>query len=570
MDPTDSELYRIRNEIENVGRRKFLNLAPACLRAAVGVDLRDCERQKTASPTSPTMKLAAIDIGSNSFHMIIARISSDGQLEVIDRTKEMVRLGERTLVDGYIAEAAQERGLDALRRFRRLADSHGVDDIIAVATSATREARNGRDFMARVETECGIRGRVISGEEEGRLIYLGTREVYDFGARKALIIDIGGGSVEIVLGERRRALIVRSFRLGVRRLHEAFLPSDPTTPAEMDALRDHVRTTVDRLAEQVRSVGFDTILATSGTARVLTQIASAALGTSTERLTQDELAQTVALLAGMSHAEREHVSGLDDKRRDAIVEGALLLHTLIERFGGEGYEVCDAALREGMIVDYLERNRLGLQIAAGESDPRRRSVALLSRRLSDSDQHPAQVAALALRLFDDLQPMHLGTREERDFVEFAGQLHDIGRVVAHSGFHRHTQYIIHHADLHGFSAEERGFLAALARYHRRSMPKTRHEGFVALAPARQARVRVLSVLLRLANSLDRGYRGNVQALSARFEDDRVELHFRTDSDPSLEVASLLRHVDVVRHAWDRALTLIPDSADAVPLPIPSR
>lgn len=514
------------------------------------------------------MKLAAIDIGSNSFHMIIARISSDGQLEVIDRTKEMVRLGERTLVDGYIAEAAQDRGLDALRRFRRLADSHGVDDIIAVATSATREARNGRDFMARVEAECGIRGHVISGEEEGRLIYLGTREVYDFGSRKALIIDIGGGSVEIVLGERRRALIVRSFRLGVRRLHEAFLPSDPTTDDEMDALRAHVRRTVAPLVEQVRALGFDSILATSGTARVLSQIASAALGTSTERLTQDELAQTVSLLARMSHEDRAGVSGLDDKRRDAIVEGALLLHTLIDAFGGTGYEVCDAALREGMIVDYLERNRIGLQIAAGTSDPRRRSVALLSRRLSDSDQHPAQVAVLAGRLFDDLLPLHAGTPEERAFVEFAGLLHDVGRVVAHSGFHRHTQYIIEHADLHGFTIEERGFLAALARYHRRSMPKARHEGFMALSATRQARVRVLSVLLRLANSLDRGYRGNVTALSARLEDDHVALHFRTDGDPSLEVASLLRHVDVVQSAWGRSLTLVPDSADAVPLPIP--
>jgi exopolyphosphatase/guanosine-5'-triphosphate,3'-diphosphate pyrophosphatase len=176
------------------------------------------------------------------------------------------------------------------------------------------------------------------------------------------------------------------------------------------------------------------------------------------------------------------------------------------------------------------------------------------------DRHAVRVAQGARAMGDG--------DAERSELFTAGLLHDVGRVVAHSGFHRHTQYIIEHADLHGFTIEERGFLAALARYHRRSMPKARHEGFMALSTTRQARVRVLSVLLRLANSLDRGYRGNVTALSARLEEDQVALHFRTDGDPSLEVASLFRHIDVVQSAWGRSLTLVPDSADAVPLPIP--
>lgn len=514
------------------------------------------------------MKLAAIDIGSNSFHMIVARIGSDGELEIIDRTKEMVRLGARSLVDGYISEAAQERGIDALRRFRRLADNHGVDDIIAVATSATREARNGRDFMQRVEQECGIRGRVIPGDEEGRLIYLGTREVFDFGSRKALIIDIGGGSVEIVLGERRRPLIVRSFRLGVRRLHEEFLPSTPPTEDEIAALRAHVRTTVEPLAALVRAQGFDVVLGTSGTARVLTQIGNLNLGASAEGLTLDELGRVIDYLAPLDDQAREQVPGLDDKRRDAIVEGAILLHELIRTFGGDRYRVCDAALREGMIVDYLEHHRLGVRLLDEQGDPRRRSILMLQKRLSDSAEHPAHVARLALRLFDDLGALHEGTDDERDLVEYAGLVHDVGRIVSHSGFHRHTLYILQHADLNGFSSEERLLLANLARYHRRSAPKSRHDAFAALSGRLQKRVRLLAVLLRLANSLDRGYQGNVIALTATLSDDQVELRFQTRNDPSLEVASLLRHTSIVESEWGRRLSLVPSAADARPLPLP--
>ena len=173
------------------------------------------------------MKLAAIDIGSNSIHMIVAHMDASGALEIVDRAKSMVGLGSETLATGYLSEAAQERGLAALKEFKQLADRHRVDDIIAVATSATREARNGNNFITRVRDECGIHAKIISGREEGRLIYLGAREVFDFGSRKALIVDLGGGSLELILADQRREYVVKSLKLGVRRLKDRFLPSDP-------------------------------------------------------------------------------------------------------------------------------------------------------------------------------------------------------------------------------------------------------------------------------------------------------------------------------------------------------
>ncbi|MFT4703231.1 MAG: exopolyphosphatase/guanosine-5'-triphosphate,3'-diphosphate pyrophosphatase [Bradymonadia bacterium] len=507
------------------------------------------------------MKLAAIDIGSNSVHMIIARIGGDGELETIDRTKEMVRLGEKTLSTGFLSDAAQERGIGALHRFAKLAHNHGVHDVIAVATSAVREARNGREFMDRVATECGIRAQVISGEEEGRLIYLGAREIFDFGQRTAVIIDIGGGSVEIILADRRRPLIIRSLKIGLHRLREGFLLSDPTTEKEREALRQHIRDAAAPLAKLLKEHRVDVILGTSGSARTLAHICYPN-GPIPQAITQEKLRSSVDRVAAMTLAERGGVAGLDDKRRDAIVEGGELLHTLIDTFGGDAYEPCDAALREGMIVDYLERNRAGVRLANTEPDARRRACTLLGKKLSDSEQHPRHVAALAQRLFDDLHAVHNGTDKERAFVEYAGMVHDVGRVVSHTSFHKHSQYIILNADLPAFTEDERQFLANLARYHRRSAPKRSHTEYMRLSEEMRERVTTLSMLLRLANSLDRGYRGNVRALNARVVGDTLQLHFRTEDDASLEMASLQRHAELVQRVWGLTLSMHPDSKDA--------
>lgn len=513
------------------------------------------------------MKLAAIDIGSNSVHMIVAQIDGDGQLDIIDRTKEMVRLGERSLTDGYLSEAAQERGIRTLRRFRRLAEDHGVDDIIAVATSAVRESRNGHEFIARVGDDCGIAARVITGEEEARLIYLGAREVFDFGRQVAVLIDIGGGSVEFILADRRRERVVCSLKLGVRRLHEEFLPSDPPTADEVDALRAHVRAAVEPVVDRVALAGgYDLVLGTSGTARVLGKIVASRAGGPADIVKQADLLGLIQHLVTLRADQRSSVPGLDDKRRDAIVEGAVLMHTLVEAFGSEHYQVVDAALREGMIVDYLERNRGDVELLDREPDPRRRSVVMLARRLSPTGAHAQHVALRALRLFDDLRALHEGTEAERELTEFAGLLHDVGRSISGDAFHKHTLYVLLHADLTGFSEHERLLLANLARYHRRSAPKSRHEHYMALGPEARERVKQLALLLRLANSLDRGHRGRVNALSARVEGDALCIQFRCEDDPALEVSSLQQHAGVVQTTLGLRLVVDAFCQDAEPLP----
>ncbi len=481
------------------------------------------------------MKLAAIDIGSNSIHMIVAEIDGDGSVTVIDRQKEMVHLGERSLVDGYLGEDAQERGLEALRTFKRMADGYEVADVIAVATSAVREARNGADFIARVADECGIAARMVEGVEEGHLIYLGTREVFDFGARRALIIDIGGGSVEFILADQRRDYLVKSLKLGVRRLKDTFLHSDPPTREELETLRTHIRRRVDFVVEPVRARGFDIALASSGTARALARITAARTGNSPEYVSRADLAETVRCLATATDAERAELPGLDDRRRDAILEGGVLMLTLVETFGADGFTYCDAALREGLIIDYLERNRPGLRLITEEPDPRRRSVVLFARRMYSSIAHARQVAVLSERVFEDLRSLH-GLREtHRHLLEFAALLHDVGLVVNRSAHHRHTLYLVQHADLAGFSEREQAIIANVARYHRRSAPKSRHEAYMALASDDRELVKKLSTMLRLANSLDRGHCGNIRGLECTVDERRINVLIEPHDDPSVEI-----------------------------------
>ena len=499
------------------------------------------------------MKLAAIDIGSNSVHMIVAEIDGDGNFEVIAREKEMARLGERSLADGFLNEAAQQRGLTALAAFKRTAESFGVTDIIAYATSATREARNGQAFIDRVFDEVGIQARIIEGTEEGRLIYLGAREVFDFGSRRAMIIDIGGGSVELILADQRREYLVYSLKLGVRRLHEGFLRSDPPTEEDLDELRSHIRSKVEYVVRKCRRRGFDVVLGSSGTAKVLARITSGHTGNGTTFTARDDLATTVAQLSGLRSEDRGSVPGVDDKRRDAILEGALLMLTLLESFGASGFEYCDAALREGMIIDYLERNRPGLRMMQAVTDPRRRSVVLFAKRMYTSMAHVEHVAAIALRLFDGLTRLHQLSAANRELLEFASILHDVGRAVSSSAHHKHTLYIVENADIVGFSDRERSLIANVGRYHRRSIPRPRHAEWMAFDEADRESIVILSTILRLANALDRGHQGNVVGVRTSFDAQTVTIEIETHGSADVELREIERKAHHVERVFGRTL-----------------
>jgi exopolyphosphatase/guanosine-5'-triphosphate,3'-diphosphate pyrophosphatase len=487
------------------------------------------------------MRLAAIDLGTNSVHMIVVEVRPDLSFDVIERTNAMVRLGAGGLDGRRITDTACAAALSAVGRFRRVADSHKVDDILATATSACREAANGPEFLASVGRETGIRARVISGTEEARLIHLAALYGVDAAKGPIVVIDIGGGSVEITLGADECPQLARSFKLGVIRLTERFVTSDPLSAGDERRLVAHVTQNAGPYLSDIVSAGFDRVVGTSGTILSLGALAAQATDGRVPqelrnlRVAADDVHRVRKRLTSLPMADRLRLPGLEPRRADIAVAGSVLLDTLLRRLGAKRLTLCDLALREGLVLDYIRRNRPHIAQVDAVPDVRRRSVLELAARCHVALPHAQHVARLALALFDQSHPFHdLGPRE-REWLEHAAILHDAGVHVSYERHHQHSQYLILHGELRGFEPLEIQVMALVARYHRRGMPKKSDETFAALPRRLRRIVRALAALLRLAEALDRSHAQPVA--SATLEDRGADLllGIRADGDVELEL-----------------------------------
>ncbi|MGZ3425454.1 MAG: Ppx/GppA phosphatase family protein [Polyangia bacterium] len=496
------------------------------------------------------MKIAALDVGTNSIHLLIARVAADGQVEPLDRAKEMVRLGDSAF-KGVIAPDAFARATECIRRYRAQAERAGVDAIIAVATSAVREAENGGDFVRVVRDETGIELTVIRGEQEARLIYLGARAALNLAGRKALIIDIGGGSVELIVGDAREAHYATSLKLGVLRLLDLYPLSDPITADQRGRLAEQLHRQLEAPTAAIRKIGFDLVAMTSGTARAVAELIPTTSTDKPRSVAFKDVWELEQKLCALSAAERSRVPNLDPKRVDSIVPGVILVRSLLEVVHADSYMLCEAALREGLVADYAARNGPGIQLIDEYPDLRRRSVVRLSRRCNANQPHAEHVARLALDLFRGLRPLHGLANADGELLEFAALLHDIGFHVAPSKHHKHSAYLIENADLQGFTADEIQTLAQAARYHRKATPKESHPGYAALPAAGKQKVRVLAAMLRLADGLDRGYAQLVRGVRCRIGDKSVEVTLSTASDAELELWGARRKRDLAEEVFDR-------------------
>lgn len=506
------------------------------------------------------MRLAAIDIGTNSVHMIVVRVRPDFSFEVIDREKEMVRLGAGGLDGRRLTRSAMASALQALSKFERLARSHQVDEILAAATSATREAENGGDLLSAIEFATGIRPRIITGTEEARLIHLAA--VYGVDTPKpAVVIDIGGGSVEVTLGAGDQVRFARSFKLGVIRLSERFVTTDPLSRRDERRLVEHVEGLVDRYVDHITSVGFDRVIGTSGTILSLGTVA-AALDTGVApaevrnlRVPAKAIRRVRKQVCGWTLEQRMTMPGLDPRRADLVVAGAVLLDTLLRRLGADEITLCDLALREGLVLDFVQRNRQHIRQVDEIPDVRRRSALELAERSGWEDAHARQVATLSLGLFDGLRSLHgLGDRE-REWLEYAALLHDIGTHISYEGHHRHSYYLIKHGDLRGFEPLETEIIALAARYHRRAEPSKDHEGYGELSAGHRRTVRLLGAILRVAESLDRSRHGVVRGLSVSTRADTIAVVVEARGDAELEMWAANRQLAPLERALDRRVRL---------------
>jgi exopolyphosphatase/guanosine-5'-triphosphate,3'-diphosphate pyrophosphatase len=506
------------------------------------------------------MRLAAIDIGTNSVHMIVVRVRPDFSFEIVDREKEMVRLGAGGLDGKQLTPEAMNAALQALSKFARLAQSHHVDEVLAVATSATREAENGGAFLRAIERKTGIRARLITGTEEARLIHLAA--VYGVDTPKpAVVIDIGGGSVEITLGSGREVEFARSFKIGVIRLTERFVDSDPISSRDERKMAKFIGEHVDRYIEHIVEKGYDRVIGTSGTILSLGIVATAIdRGTVPQevrnlRVPAKSLRRLRKDTVEMDLEERMHLPGLDPRRADLMVAGTVLLDTLLKRLEADEITLCDLALREGVLLDYIHRHRRDIARIDKYPDVRRRSVIELAERCAWEADHSRQVAALSLTMFDFTKKIHgLGDRE-REWLDYAGLLHDIGNHISYEKHHRHSYYLTKNGDLRGFEPEEIAIIALVTRYHRRATPSKDHEGMAELTRHQRKAVEVLSAFLRLAETLDRSRHGVIRGLEMRERLGELRIRVHAVGDAELEVWAAHRQTRALEVALGRKILL---------------
>ncbi len=499
-------------------------------------------------------RLAAIDIGSNSIHMLVVERGVAGSFRVLDREREMVRLGKSALGEGALSPKAMRRGLETLLRMTTLARLRGAREIVAVATSAVREASNGTDFLQQLRALAGLDVRVLTGEEEARLIYRAVQHAVDLGEGVQLLVDIGGGSTEWCVVRRGELKSAQSVPLGSLRC-AALLDGDPPSPRSLDRLRLAIRESLARLRKPVR---VDRLIATSGTAGCCGDLADHFAGRERgaspgglRELKRRDLEQVVERLRTMGRKQIAALPPVGEPRSGSILAGALLLEEVVRRAGVERLQLCDRALREGLVLEALGAPA---QPAPAAGDVRRRQVTELAERTIGLLPHSQQVARLALRLFDVTAPVHNLGEREREWLEYAALLHDIGGSIHFQNHHKHSQYLISTAALDAFDPREIEVIAHVARYHRGGVPSAKHESFAALKSWQQRAVERLAALLRIANALDRTHAARVVELYASLKKrKKVIVEVLSPFDVELELAAAGQRADLFARCFRRRL-----------------
>jgi exopolyphosphatase/guanosine-5'-triphosphate,3'-diphosphate pyrophosphatase len=486
--------------------------------------------------------LAAIDVGTNSLHLVVARVTGHDRFEVIESEKEMVRLGRGGGDMKVLSDEAMNRAVTALTRFRQIAEIHEAR-VRAVATSATREALNHEVFLQRAREVAGVEIEVISGVEEARLIHLGVLQAVPVFDQRLLLCDIGGGSTELVLGHRGAVLASRSLKLGAVRLTDRFFPGQRTRAAAVADCRSFIRWLVTGFHREIETHGFEVTVGSSGTIEAMALMVSASRGEPPPRtvngfaFSRREVAAVVdELIAARTVRQRARTPGLDPRRADIILAGALILEGVLDLAGAKEMTFSGFALREGVLLDTLQRTRGGS--VHHLRDLSRRSVQAFVEVWDEEPAHSAHVASLALQLFDATAAVHGLDEGCREYLEAAALLANVGLFISHSQHHLHSYYVIRNSErLAGFTDAEIEIIAQVARYHRKSAPKDSHVEFARLRADEQEIVRTLAGILRVAIGLDRRHDRRVGAVRTRQRGGllTIEALPGADADLSLEL-----------------------------------
>jgi exopolyphosphatase/guanosine-5'-triphosphate,3'-diphosphate pyrophosphatase len=509
--------------------------------------------------------LAAIDIGTNSIRLEAVRVEEDHSLTTLTQQKQTVRLGEGEFANGQMTAAAIERGALVCARFADVARGFGAEEIVAVATSAVREAENRDEFIERVQEEADLEVRVISGPEEARLIYLGVSSGADLGDKRALFIDIGGGSTELILGDANNYFMLDSLKLGSIRLANKFLVGEkgPISLDRFTKMVDYARAVAGHTTRRFTGYGFDSIYGSAGTITNLADATARRLGDAPSSLRNyqvkvSDLRTTVEMLCKLNLEERRRVPGLDPDRADIILGGAAVLMAVLEDSRAEKITISDRGLRHGILIDRLMREDEARATYENIS-VRERSILQLARTCNFDEEHANHVAALSLSMFDDLRRLgyHPYGARERELLKYGAFVHDIGCFLSHSNHQRHAYYLVRHSDLLGFNDSEIAVIANIAYYHRKSIPKKRHENLQSLSRQGRKMVSVLAAILRIAEGLDRSHLALVQGVEIQTarNPERLVLTLFSESDCQLELWGVETNYDLFQDVFGVPLSI---------------
>lgn len=489
------------------------------------------------------MRVAAIDIGSNSIKLVVVEAATSESFAVLAREKESVRLGHDTLRNEQLSQEAIQRAADTIGRFRSIAESRGAENIIAIATASVREARNAKEFINEIKAQTGIRIEVLSSIEEARLIGLAVAQNCASRGESFVNIDIGGGSTEITVMNDNTPVALYSMKLGAVGLTERHLQNDPPKQKELKNLRNEIRSALERPQRELKTVKWQRAMGTSGTIISIGEAlhlqetdASQSIIRIPYDLKLNKLEKFNERISTLNVAERRNIRGISQQRAEILIAGGQILEGTMRALGINELRTCDYALREGVIIDFLrEIETESLPPMPDVSDPRLRSVQAVGKRFGYEETHAHTVARFAEQIFDCMAGHYKLTRHQRLLLSAAALLHDAGYHIAHESHHKHSLYLIKHSELTGFSEAERNIIANIARYHRGAFPKDRHFHFTALSQEDQQTVWQLGAILRIADALDRRYDSRVKHLKCELKDNKMNVVLRSDVECEREI-----------------------------------
>jgi len=488
--------------------------------------------------------LSAIDIGTNSFHLIVAKVNDNGRIKILTREKEVVRLGSGSSDMKYISEDAMVRAMSVLKRFKLICGSY-KSSIRAVATSAVREALNSGDFINIVSEQTGIEVEVVSGIEEARLIYLGVLEALPVYDKKILLIDIGGGSTEYLIGLKGETLYSNSLKIGAVRLTERFFNGKKVKDSSVEDAREYAKNAIYPVIRNIKKFDYEIVVGTSGTITSLGTIIYAEKNPELDEqsslnhftFSSSELNKAVAkVLKSKTTEDRIKLPGLDSKRTDILPAGAIILEQIISELNVKEIMISSYALREGILFDTISRygneNYIGKQ-----GSVRTRSILSLAEHYGYDKKHSEKTVHICGKIFDAVKTESGLNETDREYLYTASMLHDIGHSIAHSQHHRHTYYLIRNSEMMGFNENEIEIIANISRYHRKSHPKIKHEAYAKLNDKDKDKVNKLAGILRVADGLDRGHNSVIKDVSIKIKGNEfyIMLSVENGTNPELEI-----------------------------------